>query len=88
MIAGLKTAKHWGPRAPRFPASKMTAPGGPKSLRPGGKAPVSRSEMNSARAQLQAGRAARGRGRPRKISQAESDQARVNLRGMLGRGIM
>ena len=82
MIAGLKAAKHWGPRAPSFPASKMTAKGGPKSVQ--GKK-VSRSEFDSARAQLQAGRAARGRGRPRKVSQADADQARTALRGMLGK---
>jgi len=117
MIAGLKKAKHWGDRAPSFPASvRNTAAGGPKSMRgvpkakgPAGTAPGGPKSVRAAKARrAEVGRAVLGqnvratadfnrartalnrRGIERRggVSQVEADQARVALRGMLGRGIM
>ena len=90
MIAGLKAAKHWGPRAPSFPASKMTAKGGPlsKQMRPPApprarspKSAARRARSKAAVAQANSESAANARGR---VTQAQANQARANLRGMLG----
>ena len=70
MIAGLKAAKHWGPRAPSFPASKMTAKGGPKSMRGASVAPapkVSAKAKNQAK-RVEVGRAVLGQNMARTAS--------------------